>query len=622
MPKGRAKSGIGIEITGDRINLVKLTKTPEGVFLAGARSIKLPTGKKEDEQKLLAGSIIKAFEGLAFAKDGISLGVGGHMSFVRKVKLPPVSHSKLKQVVSFEVQQQVPFSLNEVLWDYQVISPLSKVPGPVVVLIAAIKQSFVEDLLKVLQGSINKTPDVVDTSSLALHNCLTFNESLPKEKVGILVNLGFSYTDVSIENKGEMAFTRAVPIGKKNILKKIAESRGVALEQAEEILKKEDVSSIILSVWEDLVAEIKRTTNYYLSQVEKVTHFQYIYTSGGFPKDTNLINLLQNSFSVEVKEIDPFTKIGYDPAKLTDVAGNFCVSTGLALRVLEHFPVEINLLPAKLLNKRQLASKRLYFIPSFVVLFLIAWVLLILGARSYNLINQKINMVEPIIANYKPYMAKVEELKNERQNITSKIQNIEAFLKQKSQLSALLLEVSKLTPTSIYITEISTGTVATETGTRGGISGSGRTTPSRDPRAARAVPSINVEKVGVGEDVTEMPSDNAIGGARLAQPQPTSSGSTTSADRISLSGITASYPTVDEYIKQLKTSPLFKTVELISVSSTLEGGSGVTRSTSVERTSVGRGTRLEAGRTGETLPREETAQKEEVNFKLGLVLVR
>ena len=102
--------------------------------------------------------------------------------------------------------------------------------------------------------------------------------------MGILVNFGFSYTDVSIENKGEMAFTRAVPIGKKNLLKKIADSRGVGMEKAEEILEREDVSSIVLSVWEDLIAEIKRTTNYYLSQVEKVTHFQYIYLAGEFPE--------------------------------------------------------------------------------------------------------------------------------------------------------------------------------------------------------------------------------------------------------------------------------------------------------------------------------------------------
>ena len=89
------------------------------------------------------------------------------------------------------------------------------------VLIAAIKKSFVEDLLKILQGSINKVPELVDISSLALHNCLLFNDLLPKEKIGILVNVGFGYTDVSIESKGNMAFTRAVPIGTRNLLKKI-----------------------------------------------------------------------------------------------------------------------------------------------------------------------------------------------------------------------------------------------------------------------------------------------------------------------------------------------------------------------------------------------------------------
>ncbi|MFH1231468.1 MAG: hypothetical protein V1709_08240, partial [Planctomycetota bacterium] len=95
MPIRKTKSGIGIELTGDRINLVKLTKTSEGVFLAKARSVKFPPGKKEDDKKILVGNVIKAFEGIDFTKDEISLGVGGHMSFVRKVKLPPVSKSKL-----------------------------------------------------------------------------------------------------------------------------------------------------------------------------------------------------------------------------------------------------------------------------------------------------------------------------------------------------------------------------------------------------------------------------------------------------------------------------------------------------------------------------------------------
>ena len=575
MPKGKIKTGLGIELTGDRINLVKLTKTQERIVLTAAKSVKLPVGKKEDDKKLLFGNIVKTFEGVASSHDALSLGVGGHTSFVRKVKLPPVSHSKLKQVVSFEVQQQVPFSLNEVIWDYQVISPISKVPGPVIVLIAAIKQSFVEDLLKILQGSVNRVPDVVDTSSLALHNCLIFNDLLPKEKVGILVNLGFNYTDVSIENKGEMAFTRAVPIGRKNILKKIAQLKGVDTEKAQEILEKEDVSSVTLSIWEDLVAEIKRTTNYYLSQVEKVTHFQYIYISGEFPKDANLIELLKNSFRVEVKEIDPFNKIIYKPDQLTDDAGNFCVSTGLALRALEHFPVEVNLLPSQILNKRKLSNKKLYFISSLAVLFLIGGIILVLGMRSYNLINKKINMIEPVLRDYKPYVSRVEELKNKRQSITNKLKNMEAILQQKSQLSVLLLEISRLTPTSIYITEISNGTFgsAMEGGTeiRGigagrGIS-RGKSAPSGypTPSAQSGYPTPNTPS-----RYSSMNRDTSSRRPGM-QSQTVETTQTVLANTIFLSGITASYPTVDEYINQLETSPLFKNVELISVTSALEG---------------------------------------------------
>ncbi len=621
MPKRRAKSGIGIEIRDDRINLAKLAQGPNGVVLVGARSIKLPLGNKEDDKKLLAANIIKIFEGLASAKDEISLGVGGQISFVRKVKLPPVSYSKLKQVISFEVQQQVPFSLNEVIWDYQVVSPVSKVPGPVIVLMAAIKQSFVEDLLKVLQNSINKIPDVVDTSSLALHNCLVFNDLLPKEKVGILVNFGFSYTDVSIENKGEMAFTRAVPIGKKNILKKIAESKGVDIEKAEEILEKyarsdvtseagvKDISPLILSVWEDLVAEIKRTTNYYLSQVEKVTHFQYIYISGEFPQDVNLINLLQNSFRVEVKEINPFNKIAYDPAKLTDSASNFCVVTGLALRALKHFSIEINLLPPKLLSKRQLADKRLYFISSFVMIFLIGWIILVLGTRSYNLTKEKIDMIEPILKNYKPYVSKAEELKNERQQIISKFQNIEVILKQKSQLSKILLEISKLTPSSISITEITTGALETGRETTG-VRGAVRTNPSED----RRVPAMNTEgnSKGVPIDPRTMPTGGK--NPNTGTPLPEGNGNILLTDKISLSGTTASYPTVDEYINKLKTSPLFKTVGITSVVSTSDSSGGRSATTEGIRGPV-------KGARGTTSAAEATVDKEEeVKFTLEIVI--
>jgi type IV pilus assembly protein PilM len=611
MAKRKIKSGIGIELTGERINLVRLERTPEGIVLTEARSIKLPASEKKEEEQLLVNNVTKAFEGLDFAEDEISLGVGGHMSFVRKVKLPPVSQSKLKQVVSFEVQQQVPFSLNEVIWNYQIISPISKIPGPVVVLIAAIKQSFVENLLKVLKDSINKIPELVDISSLALHNCLIFNDMLPKEKVGILVNLGFGYTDVSIESKGSMAFTRAVPIGKRNLLKKIADARSVKMEQAEEILEKEDVSSIILPVWEDLVAEIKRTTNYYLSQVEKVTHFQYVYLAGEIPKNAALPSILKNSFRADVEEINPLKKISYNPAQLTVDAGNFCVSVGLALRALEHFPVEVNLLPSRILNERELSSKRPYFISSLIVLFFICCVLLVSGKRNYNLTKEEINMIEPILRDYRPYVAKAEQLKSERQKITSKLQNIEEILKQKSQLSDILLEISEFTPSNIYITEISTvGAEETTSGRAGSTGDRGRDLETT--RIVRTIPRMTTVGSMQGDEVSPRLGEGVTVNREA------------SARRISLTGISDSYPAVDEYIKQLKTSPLFKTVELISATSTLqeEGGTLLTQpGTELRGRTPRRPQELsEAERMLLQRGREETVQKEKVQFTLEIGL--
>ncbi len=616
MAKGKIKTAIGIELTGDRINLVQLAKTVEGIVLAAARSIKLPIDKREDDKKILVDNIIKVFEGLDYTKDGISLGVGGHVSFVRKVKLPPVSHSKLKQVISFEVQQQVPFSLNEVIWDYQITSPISKTPAPIVVLIAAIKQSFVEDLLKVLKESVNKIPDVVDTSALALHNCLVFNGLLPKEKVGILINSGFSYTDVSIENNGEIAFTRAVPIGRKNILKKIAESKGIEIEKAEELLDRqpvgEDISPAILSVWEDLIAEIKRTTNYYLSQIEKVTHFQYIYISGNFPRNSNLLDLLKNSFKVEVKEINPFEKIGRRSDILTHDACNFCVSVGLALRLLERSPVEINLLPPQVLGKKKMEGKRLYFVASLAALFIIGLLMLSLTARSSKFIQAKSNILKPILSSYQPLASQIEQLKKDRQNITSKIESITDILKQKSRLSEILLEISELTPTSIYITEISTPTFTSISGTETRERGMPPRGMAPPMRAVPTMPEITEE---------DMFSDEA--GRRNtgrdprtvdAQSQPTVTDSAASTNRIILKGVTASYPTVDEYIKQLGTSALFETVTLSSVTSTSEtAASG--------RTTMSAAT-VRGARTTTQPMVESAGQKEEVVFELGIELAK
>lgn len=542
MPEPKGKSGIGIELAGDRITVARLKKTPKGITLEEARSIKLPITRKTKNKVPLTDHLIQLFEGLDLRKDMISVGVGGHIGFVRKVKLPPVSQSRLRQVVSFEVQQQVPFRLNEVIWDYQVISPVTRTPSPVEVMITAIKQTFVEELLKDLQGAIKKNPDVVDISSLALHNCLSFNGLLNEEGVGIILHSVFNYTDISIESKGELAFTRAVPIGKRNFLDVICKSRDVKMEEAEQILKNEgEVETILKPIWENLLTEVKRTIHYYLSQVEKVTHFEYIYLSGDIAKSHYFSELLQNSFKADVREINPLQRVAHAPAQVEVVGDNLDVSIGLALRTLVDFPVEVNLLPPRIIDKRKFKEKRLYFLLSFLFVVLIGLTLFAFGIQDYVLTRAKIDRLDPILESYKPYVDKIKELKGKQVEISSKLEKIEKILTQKFYWSNILLEISRFTPSDTYVTSITGGrgeveqTRETTDAREFSISGEGRSSQRLRERLRERTERQNrrIKKVSPGKV-------------------------------ISVSGITSSYPALDEYIENLRASPLFKRIELVS----------------------------------------------------------
>ncbi|MCD6219326.1 pilus assembly protein PilM, partial [Candidatus Calescamantes bacterium] len=117
-PKGNI--GIGLDISGNLISLLHLEKHGKEVRVVTARSIFIPPDipSKEERDAALRESISRILEGIELRKAILSAGLGGQVAFVRKMKLPPVPKGKVRQIVSYEVQQQIPFPLKEVVWDY------------------------------------------------------------------------------------------------------------------------------------------------------------------------------------------------------------------------------------------------------------------------------------------------------------------------------------------------------------------------------------------------------------------------------------------------------------------------------------------------------------------------
>ncbi|MDR0994559.1 MAG: pilus assembly protein PilM, partial [Verrucomicrobiota bacterium] len=136
----------------------------------------------------------------------VLMSISGHMVFSRFVKLPPVEPEKVYQIIQYEAQQNVPFPMNEVVWDYQLISGNN---GDVDVMLAAIKTDIIESLCDCVRFA-GLTPDLVDMAPMALYNAVRYNyDNLPP--CTLVVDIGARSTDLIFIEAGRV-FSRNVPV--------------------------------------------------------------------------------------------------------------------------------------------------------------------------------------------------------------------------------------------------------------------------------------------------------------------------------------------------------------------------------------------------------------------------
>src|SRR5205085_1925979 len=109
---------------------------------------------------------------MPFGSKIINLCAPGFHTFSKFVKLPPVDTSKVTQIIQYEAQQNVPFPLEEVVWDYQILGATAT--GELEVLLVAIKSDIVEGLFRVAETAGLRL-QLVDVSPAALCNSFRYN---------------------------------------------------------------------------------------------------------------------------------------------------------------------------------------------------------------------------------------------------------------------------------------------------------------------------------------------------------------------------------------------------------------------------------------------------------------
>jgi len=331
LPVGKDKFSIGLDIGTQSIKAVKLKISGNSVELVAF---------DVEESQLDPIEVLKKIKHAQNA-DLVNISFCGSSTVIRYVNFLRMSKSELRQALKFEAQKHIPFSLEEVNLDAEILK--DNLPDDkMLVLIAALKKEFIRERLKSLEGA-GLRPNIVDIDSLALINAFNFNypkvEILESKSI-CLLNIGATISNVNIIDNAAPRLSRDIHFGGANFTKKLMDIFSIDFKAAEELKLKPDlerankVKATIENVLTNLAVEIRTSFDYYESQNN--SSVVKIFLSGGGSKITGFKEMLVSSLGIEVEFWDPLKQIKIndqlDAVKLNQIVSLFNIAVGLALR--------------------------------------------------------------------------------------------------------------------------------------------------------------------------------------------------------------------------------------------------------------------------------------------------
>src|SRR5215475_2081222 len=349
-----------------------------------------PLGAEGAQETAREAVVLKALQGVLTEKGikakTVNVCAPGFHVFSKFVKLPPVDAGKVTQIIQYEAQQNVPFPLQEVVWDYQIMG--SSAGGELEVLLVAIKSDIVEGLFRIADTAKLKL-QLCDVSPAALCNAFKYNYG-DLEDCTMLLDIGAKTSNVLFFEKGKV-FSRSIPLGANAITQDFANEAKLKFDIAEQIKIKEGfvslggayeepenpnqaaISKIARQFMTRLHIQVNQTLQFYRGQ-QGGSAPQRLFLAGGASIMPYAAQFFAEKLNVPVEYFNPLRNIERDPSidleDLARVAHSMGEVVGLGLRNLAHCPVELNLMPESTLKWQAFNQKKPYFIATVFSLVL------------------------------------------------------------------------------------------------------------------------------------------------------------------------------------------------------------------------------------------------------------
>jgi len=310
--------------------------------------------------------------------DSVAISVPGQSALARFIQLPPVEASKVGEIVKYEARQQIPFALEDVIWDYQSLGAGSEAGGFLIeaeVGLFAMKRDQVQQHLAPFVARKVEV-DLIQIAPLALYNFLCHDRfgyvpgsSSPVEQPDytLVLDMGADNTTLLVSN-GKKIWIRNVPLGGNHFTRALTKEMKLTFAKAEHLkcnaTKSPDPKAVFQAlrpVFNDYVAEIQRSIGYF-SSVNRDARIGRILGVGNGFKLAGLQKFLQQSLQMEVERFDGFQSLAGDAVLnaplFQEYVQGFAVPHGLALQGLKITRVHTSLLPPEITTARMVRRKK------------------------------------------------------------------------------------------------------------------------------------------------------------------------------------------------------------------------------------------------------------------------
>ena len=344
----RARALVGLDIGSSAVKAVELKAAGKSYKVTSFGTEPVPPDSIVDgaiiDGAAVADAIRRLFETRGIKTRDVAASLSGNAVIVKKISLPVMSDGELAESIYWEAEQYIPFDIQDVNLDYQILDKGDAISGrgTMDVLLVAAKKEKIADYTGVI-AQAGRTAAIVDVDAFALQNAYEVNYGINPRAVVVLLNAGASATNINILHGDQSVFTRDISIGGNAYTEALQRELNLQFDVADglkrghlvEGVTYEEARPVLRAVTENVMLEIQKTFDFFKATAasEKIDR---IMLSGGASRAEGFTEMLTERFEAPVEGFDPFRRVGFDARRFrtepSEIAPTVAVAVGLGLR--------------------------------------------------------------------------------------------------------------------------------------------------------------------------------------------------------------------------------------------------------------------------------------------------